>query len=182
MKKKANLPTNSHQLKILKTICSWPPILYVHIHYFLQSKQDFHHTQVAVSFTLLDPKKKKETIIQDGVLVVALVLAAFLAAISSRSFHVASRFFFISSSRFSSSWNWSKHSSKSSGSESEKILRTFRVKLCTAWFQWLLEFFSNAGMTIGRITLRFCLIRFSMWSLFHKNRALSATCTYKNRK
>lgn len=175
MKKKANLPTNSHPLKILKTICSWPPILYVHIHYFLQSKQD--HTQVAVSFTLLDPEKKKkkknekerEHSIQDGVLVAALgetstgsLLAAFLAAISSRSFHVASRFFLVSSSRFSSSWNWSKHSSKSSGSESEKILRTLRVKLCTAWFQWLLEFFSNAGMTIGRITLRFCLIRFSM--------------------
>ncbi|KAL0377344.1 UNVERIFIED_CONTAM: hypothetical protein Sradi_3039900 [Sesamum radiatum] len=83
-------------------------------------------------------------------------------AICSRCFHAASRFVLVSSSRASSSWNLSKHSSKSSGSTSEKIFRTLSVKLRTAWFQWFLAFFSNAGKTIGSITLRFCLIRFSI--------------------
>lgn len=110
------------------------------------------------------------------------LLEAFFAAISSKRFHVISRLKFMSFSCTSSSLNLSKHSSKSSGSTSENILRTFSVKLWTAWFQWLLAFFSNAVKMIGRITLRFCLIRFSIWSLFHKNNALSATWILKKNK
>lgn len=102
--------------------------------------------------------------------------AALMAAISSKRFHVASRFDFMSFPWASSSWYLRMHSSKNSGSVSEKILRTFIVKLWTAWFQWFRAFCSREGKTMGSIILWFCLIRFSMWSLFHKNKALSATC------
>lgn len=96
-------------------------------------------------------------------------------AISSRRFHVASRLELISFPFSSSSWNLREHSSYSSESESAKIFFTFCVKLRTAWFQWLFVFFSKEGKIMGSITFRFCLIRFSTWSLFHKNKALSAT-------
>ncbi|CAL1358296.1 unnamed protein product [Linum trigynum] len=86
---------------------------------------------------------------------------AFMAAISSRRFHVVSRLDLISSSRASSSWNLSKHSSKSSGSASENIFLTFSVRLCTAWFQWRLAFLSKEGKMMGSMIFRFCLIRFS---------------------
>lgn len=105
----------------------------------------------------------------------ASLVAAFLVAISSKRFHAASRLALILSFFDSFSSNWVKHSSNSSGSRSQKILRTFMVKLWTAWFQWFLAFFSSAGKIIGSMTLIFCLIRFSMWSLFHRNKALSAT-------
>lgn len=92
----------------------------------------------------------------------ASALAAREAAMSSRRFHVRSRFALNSASLASSSWNFFEHSSNSSGSWSEKILRTFRVKLWTAWFQWFLVFRSNVGNIIGSITDWFCFIKFSM--------------------
>lgn len=107
--------------------------------------------------------------------------SSLVVAISSKRFQVASRLLLVSSCPASSSWYLRRHSSKSSGSTSEKIFRTLRVRLCTAWFQWFLALFSNAGKIIGSMTARFCLIRFSMWLLFHRKRALSATCRYKNR-
>lgn len=63
----------------------------------------------------------------------------------------------------------------STSSISENIFLTFRVRLRTAWFQWLWAFFSKTGSKIGRITCRLCAIKFTIWSLFHKKRALSAT-------
>lgn len=107
-------------------------------------------------------------------------LTALEAAISSKRFQVVSCFLLISSIFASSSWNLSKHSSTSSGSASEKIFRMFSDKLWTAWFQWLRPFFSKAGKIMGSMTLRFCLIKFSICSLFHKNKALSATCRSKS--
>ena len=103
------------------------------------------------------------------------VIFAFPAAISSNLFQVASRLTSTSCSIDSSSRNFCKHSSKSSESKSYKIFRTLRVKLWTAWFQWFRVFLSSAGNTIGKIILQLCLIKFSMWSLFHRNSALSAT-------
>ena len=98
---------------------------------------------------------------------------------SSNRFQVASRLALVSPSFDSSSLNLARHSLNSSGSRSWNILRTFSVKLWTAWFQCFCAFLSNAGNMIGRMTLRLCIIRFSMWLLFHKNKALSATCTHK---
>lgn len=99
----------------------------------------------------------------------------FELASSSRRLHRTSRFDWVSPSLDSASLNFFMHSSKRFGSWSEKSLRTLRVRLRTAWFQWDRAFRSSAGKMIGRMTLWFCLIRLSMWSLFHKNNALSAT-------
>lgn len=112
----------------------------------------------------------------------SLLAAAFFAAISSKRFHVASRLALTSSSISSASWNVSKHSLYNSGSSSEKNLQTFSVKLWTAWFQWFLPFLSSEGKITGNITLRFCLIKFSMWSLFHKKKDLSATWRGRRRQ
>jgi hypothetical protein len=43
-----------------------------------------------------------------------------------------------------------------------------------------LVFLSSAGKMIGNMTLLFCLIKLSIWSLFHKNNARSATWTEIN--
>ena len=102
-------------------------------------------------------------------------------AISSRRFHLASRFDLTPASCASSSSNFLRHSSNSAGSWSMNIFRTFRLKLWTAWFQWPFVFRSNAGKIMGSITLLFCLIKLSIWSLFHRKRALSATCGTKKK-
>ena len=57
-----------------------------------------------------------------------------------------------------------------------KILRTLSVKLWTTWFQWLCPFFSKAWNIMRSITLRFCLIKLSIWSLYHKYKAFFVTC------
>jgi len=106
----------------------------------------------------------------------ASLLTALEVAKSSNRFQVNSLFSCASICFTSSSSNLTKHSSKSSWSASENIFLTFRVKLWTAWFQCPLVFLSKAGKIIGSITLRFCVIKFLMWSLFHKNNARSATC------
>lgn len=106
----------------------------------------------------------------------SLLAAVVDEATSSKCFQVSSRLSCISFSFNSSSWNLDKHSSKSIWSTSVNIFLTFSVKLWTAWFQWPLVFLSSAGKIIGSITERFWMIRFLMWSLFHKNKARSATC------
>ena len=68
------------------------------------------------------------------------------------------------------------HSSNNSASISKNIFRTLTVSPCTAWFQWLWIFFSNASKIIGNMTLRFWAIKLTICSLFHKKRARSATC------
>lgn len=77
----------------------------------------------------------------------------FELASSSRRFHTASLFDWFSPSLDSASLNFFMHSSKRFGSWSEKSLRTLRVRLRTAWFQWDRAFRSSAGKMIGRITL-----------------------------
>jgi len=106
----------------------------------------------------------------------ASLLTTLEVATSSKHFQVKSLFSRVSICLTSSSSNLTKHSSKISWSASENIFLTFRVKLWTAWFQCPLVFLSKAGKIIGSITLRFCVIKFLMWSLFHKNKVRSATC------
>jgi len=107
----------------------------------------------------------------------AAPLVAFADAISSSLFHVVSCFDLTSFSLAFSSSYFRIHSVNRPESWSEKSFRTFRVRLWTAWFQCPLVFLSSAGKMIGNITLLFCLIKLSIWSLFHKNNARSATWT-----
>lgn len=102
-------------------------------------------------------------------------LVTFADAISSRRFHANSCFSLNSFSLPLSSSYFRKHSVNIWGSRSESNFRTFRLRLCTTWFQCPFIFFSNAGRMIGRITLLFCLTKFSKWILFQKNNTLSAT-------
>lgn len=102
-------------------------------------------------------------------------LVTFADAISSRRFHANSCFSLNSFSLSLSSSYFRKHSVNNWGSRSENNFRTFRLRLCTTWFQCPFIFFSNAGKMIGRITLLFCLTKFSKWELFQKNNTLSAT-------
>lgn len=67
----------------------------------------------------------------------------------------------------------------SSSSISENIFLTLRVKLRTEWFQWLCTLFSRAGNMSGRITCLLCAIRSTIWSLFQRNSARSATLNGK---
>lgn len=87
-----------------------------------------------------------------------------------------------SSRCFSSSAAWAAfsaycfwQSSNKSASISRNILRTFTVSPWTAWFQWPLIFFSRASKIMGKITFRFWAIKLTTCSLFHKNKARSAT-------
>lgn len=107
-------------------------------------------------------------------------LVAFAEAICSRRFHMASCFNLTSFSLVFSSSYFRWHSLNSPASWSENSFRTFRVRLWTAGFQCPLVFLSNAGKIIGNITLLFCLIKLSIWSLFHKNNARSATWNQSN--
>jgi hypothetical protein len=66
-------------------------------------------------------------------------------------------------------------------SMSKNIFLTFIVTVRTDWFQCKRAFLSRAGYIIGRITWRFWEIRSNKCSLFHRNKALSATC-YRQRK
>jgi hypothetical protein len=66
-------------------------------------------------------------------------------------------------------------------SMSKNIFLTFIVTFRTDWFQCQRAFLSKAGYMIGRITCRFWEIRSNKCLLFHRNKALSATC-YKQRK
>lgn len=81
------------------------------------------------------------------------LILEFELASSSRRLHRTSRFDWVSPSLDSASLNFFMHSSKRFGSWSEKSLRTLRVRLRTAWFQWDRAFRSRAGKMIGRITL-----------------------------
>lgn len=98
----------------------------------------------------------------------------FAAAFSSCS-HICFRFFASNASFASSSLKCAWQDRNNSSSISMNIFLTLRVRFTTAWFQWLCAFFSNAGSMIGNITCRLCPIKFTMWSLFHKKRDLSAT-------
>lgn len=118
--------------------------------------------------------RREETIRETST---ASLLIALVAATSSKRFHVSSLFSCAAFSFVSSCSNLSKHSLKSSWSASNNSFLTFRVRLWTAWFQWLLLFLSNDGKIIGSTTFRFWMIKFLMWSLFHRNKARSATWT-----
>lgn len=59
---------------------------------------------------------------------------------------------------------------------SMKSLTTLHVRPCTVWFQWEREFVYRAPKTMGRIWSRFCAMSDTMYSLFQRNRARSATC------
>ena len=72
--------------------------------------------------------------------------------------------------------------SKSSWLSSMSNFLVFRVRLWTAGFQWPRVFVSIAGTMRGTITSRFCATRVIRWSLFHKNKARSATCTKRGKK
>lgn len=100
-----------------------------------------------------------------------------LAAFSSRS-HVSFRSSATKLTFACSSVKWSWQAWNSGSSISVNIFLTFRVELSTDWFQWLWTFLSSAGIMIGRITCRLCAIRSTIWSLFQKNNALSATWNY----
>lgn len=98
----------------------------------------------------------------------------FAAAFSSCS-HICFRFFASNVSFASSSLKCAWQDRNSSSSISMNIFLTLRVRFTTAWFQWLCAFLSNEGSMMGNITCRLCPIKFTMWSLFHKKRDLSAT-------
>lgn len=104
------------------------------------------------------------------------LLPALDAATSSSRFQVDNLLLNVSFSLIWYSSNLERQSSKRAWSASEKTFFTLRVKLWTAWFQWLLVLLSKAGMIMGSITLRFWVIRVLIWSLFHRNNARSATC------
>ena len=87
---------------------------------------------------------------------------------SLRRSSVAARFSSSSSKLF-----WQVRSNLSS--KSWNIFRTFIVTLRTDWFQCQRVFRSRAGYIIGRITWRFWEIISNRCSLFHRNKALSAT-------
>lgn len=129
---------------------------------------------VAVAVAVAVAMAREETNLETST--ASLLAVVVDEATSSKRFQVSSRLSCISFSFNSSSWNLDKHSSKSTLSTSVNIFLTFSVELWTAWFQWPLVFLSNAGKIIGSITERFWIIRFLMWSLFHKNKARSATC------
>lgn len=98
------------------------------------------------------------------------------SAASASLFHIISRRSSNSLALASVSSCCFSHSSNSSKSISKNIFRTFMVRPWTAWFQCDLTFFSNGSKMIGRMTQRFWAIKLTMWSLFHKKKALSATC------
>ncbi|KAG6598828.1 hypothetical protein SDJN03_08606, partial [Cucurbita argyrosperma subsp. sororia] len=96
------------------------------------------------------------------------------AAFSSRS-HICFRFVAVTVTFASSSLKCAWQDMNSSSSISMNIFLTLRVRFTTAGFQWLCAFLSKVGSMMGNITCRLCPIKFTMWSLFHKKRALSAT-------
>lgn len=103
------------------------------------------------------------------------------SAIFSSRRHVSFRF---SSTRLDFSCSFLKSVMQDlyiGSSISVNILETFIVKLTTALFQCVWMFCSRAGTTIGNISGRFRVIRLTMCSLFHRTRALSATCINKTR-
>lgn len=108
-----------------------------------------------------------------------------LAACSS-CFQASFRFWVAEIRNASSSLKWAWQERKSFSSISKNIFLILWVRLTTAGFQWLWTFLSRAGNIMGRITWRLWAIKLTMWSLFHKKRALSATwnnpCSTEKRK
>lgn len=102
------------------------------------------------------------------------------AAAASKRSHFILRFSssVIRSSSSSSNFVW--QAKINSSSISVRIFFTFSVTFRTAWFQWFWEFLSKAGKIKGIITCLFCATRLVIWSLFHKNRARSATWRKRN--
>lgn len=98
------------------------------------------------------------------------------AALRSSCSHMSLRRSSVTARFSSSSWKLSWQAWSSLSSMSRNIFRTFIVTLRTDWFQCQRVFLSRAGYMIGRITWRFWEIMSNRCSLFHRNKALSATC------
>lgn len=129
----------------------------------------FHHNMRLTRIE--DPARNAS---QDTKTAVFPITGLRLAACSS-CFHASFRFSAVEIKIASSSLKWLWQEMKSFSSISKNIFLILWVRLTTAGFQWLWTFLSKAGNMMGRITCRLCAIKLTMWSLFHKKRALSAT-------